>query len=89
MAAEGAKPLFPQEATGIFHVKFTKADLSAEDFSTGSGAYMDSLMAKRAPTKEQQDVVWELSGKERQHGILKGYYSREDIENMTRASGGR
>ena len=80
MAAEGAKPLFPQEATGIFREKFTQAELSAEDFSTGSGAYMDSLISKPAPTKDQQTVVWELSGKEREQGILKGYYTREDMD---------
>ena len=80
MAAEGAKPLFCQDPVGIFRGKITVAGLSEEEFNLGSGAYMNGLLARNAPSKEQQDVVWELSEKERKKGTLTGYYCKDDMD---------
>ena len=51
MLAEGAKPLFAQEATGVFRGKSTEHTISEEEFRLGSGQYMKTLSTKAAPLR--------------------------------------
>ena len=79
MLAEGAKPLFAQEATGVFRGKSTEHTISEEEFRLGSGQYMKTLVQRPPPSADQIEVVWKLSEKERGIDTLFGYYSLQEM----------
>ena len=79
MLAEGAKPLFSQESTGVFRERCTEPTISEADFFEGSRQYMRSLLLRPPPSAEQKEVVWTLSEKERKIETLFGYFTFQEM----------
>ena len=80
MMAAGALPLGKQEKTGVFRQRATSASLSQESFADGSSDFMDSLMSRSPPKGDQANIIFELSTKEQELGLLSPWRTAEYLD---------
>ena len=80
MLCVGGATLGPHPEYGIFRAKETTAQCSKQDLLKESAAYIDMLVAKQQPNKEQVDLVWSKSLKEIEQGTLRGFWTRDQMD---------
>ena len=80
MVAAGAAPLGRQEHTGVFRSKVTEASLGSEEFNNDCAGYMQEMLARPPPRGDQVQMVFELSAKEQEAGLLSEWRTAEEMD---------
>ena len=81
MMAVGALPLGRQEHTGIFRAKTTDTTMGIEDFENDCHPYMEKLMKQAPPRGDQAAIIFDLSTKEQEAGLLSPWVSKEYLDS--------
>ena len=80
LMAVGAAPLGRQELTGVFRHRETAATLDPKDFKSSSASFMEAMRARPPPRGDQAAIVFDLSTKEQEAGLLSEWRSEEYLD---------
>ena len=80
MMAVGALPLGRQETTGVFRQKQSEASVDPKTFLDECSAFMESLKKRQPPRADQAKIIFDLSTKEQENGLLSPWRTEEFVD---------